>query len=325
MISTKNLISKITDVPVEWVFEYYLNLNERLSGQDIKILSVFNPKDKVPSMCVYSKDGTYKFKDFSSSFQGDNVELVKYMFNLEHRWQAANKITSDYQDYVVDNNRRYTTETIDQDRYKVVDYEMRHWQEHDQKYWTRFNIGSKMLDFYNVIPLSYYVMEKNQADGEVKSFKHANGYIYGYFKNDGTLYKIYKPMDKERKFTKVQNYIQGSEQLTFDKKYLIITSSLKDLMTLRKLQINDVETLAPDSENSMLPETTMSKLIRQYKKIFVIFDNDEPGIKAAKRYHLKYEIPYIILPMEKDLSDSVAKHGIDEVRNVLLPLLKQRL
>ena len=325
MISTKNLISSITDVPVEWVFEYYLNLDERLTGQDIKVLSVFNPKDKVPSMCVYNKDGEYKFKDFSSGFQGDNVELVRFMFNLQHRWQAANKIVSDYQDYVNNNTTRARYEVTPQDRYKVVDYLIRHWQEHDVKYWSRFHIGSKLLNFYNVIPLEYYVMEKTQADGTVKSFKHANGYMYGYFKNDGTLYKIYKPMDKERKFTKVQNYIQGSEQLTFDKKYLVITSSLKDLMAFRKLRLNDVEVIAPDSENSMLAETTMSKLIRKYKKIFVIFDNDEAGIKAGQRYTSKYDIPHIILPLEKDIAEAVEKHGVDKTREVLLPLLKQAL
>jgi len=325
MISTKNLISVVTDVPVEWVFEYYLNLNERLTGQDIKILSVFNPKDKVPSMCVYHKDGAYKFKDFSSGFQGDNVELVRYMFNLEHRWQAASKITNDYQDYVNNNSRRFETDTFSQDRYKVTDYEIRHWQKQDEIYWSRFHIGSKMLDYHNVMPLSYYVMEKSEANGEVKSFRHANGYIYGYFKNDGTLYKIYKPMDKDRKFVKVQNYIQGSEQLSFDKKYLVITSSLKDLMAFRKLKIEGIEVIAPDSENSMLAETTMSKLIRKYKKIFVIFDNDEPGIKAAQRYNSKYDIPYIVLPLEKDIADSVEKHGIEKTREVLFPLLKQAL
>jgi len=29
--------------------------------------------------------------------------------------------------------------------------------------------------------------------------------------------------------------------------------------------------------------------------------------------------------MEKDLSDSIEKHGIDKVRGILLPLLKQAL
>jgi hypothetical protein len=325
MISTKNLISGINDVPIEWVFEYYLNLNERLTGQDVKILSVFNPKDKVPSMFVYCKDTSYKFKDFSSGYQGDNIELVRYMFNMQNRGQATNKIIEDYQEYLKFNTKRENIDVIAHDRFKIVDYEMRHWQEHDQKYWSRFYIGSKMLDFYNVIPLSYYTMEKVDIAGQVRSFKTENAFIYGYFKNDGTLYKVYKPMDKERKFIKVQNYIQGSEQLSFDKKYLILTSSLKDLMAFRKLKINDAESIAPDSENSMLPETTMSKLIRNYKQIFVVFDNDDPGIKAAILYNTKYNIPYAVLPLEKDIADSVEKHGIDKTRDVLLSLLKEKL
>jgi len=50
MISTKHIISDLKDVPREWVFENYLNLKEKLTGQDVKILSAFNSKDKVPSM-----------------------------------------------------------------------------------------------------------------------------------------------------------------------------------------------------------------------------------------------------------------------------------
>ena len=53
MISTKGLISDIKDVPDEWIYEYYLNLKEKLTGQDIKMLSAFNSKDKVPSMFIY--------------------------------------------------------------------------------------------------------------------------------------------------------------------------------------------------------------------------------------------------------------------------------
>jgi SpoVK/Ycf46/Vps4 family AAA+-type ATPase len=142
------------------------------------------------------------FKDFSSGYQGDNIELVRYMFNMQNRGQATNKIIEDYQEYLKFNTKRENIDVIAHDRFKIVDYEMRHWQEHDQKYWSRFHIGSKMLDFYNVIPLSYYTMEKVDIAGQVRSFKTENAFIYGYFKNDGTLYKVYKPMDKERKFIK---------------------------------------------------------------------------------------------------------------------------
>ena len=202
---------------------------------------------------------------------------------------------------------------------------MRHWNNLDQSYWTSFEIGSKMLEKYNVVPLSYYVMTKTDNLGIESNMKIASNYIYGYFKDDGTLYKIYQPKVRDNKFIKVRDYIQGSEQLTGDKSYLIITSSLKDLMAFNKLQIANVESIAPDSENSMIPASFMLNAIKEYKKVFILFDNDEPGKKAAMKYHLAYNIPYIVLPMEKDLSDSVKVHGVNAVRNELLPLLKQAL
>jgi DNA primase len=96
-------------------------------------------------------------------------------------------------------------------------------------------------------------------------------------------------------------------------------------MCFNRLGINNIEAIAPDSENTMIGERAMSEFVRHYQKIIVLFDNDEPGIKAAERYKHMYGFNYIILPMEKDLSDSVKLHGIDKVRDVLFLLLKQAL
>jgi DNA primase len=96
-------------------------------------------------------------------------------------------------------------------------------------------------------------------------------------------------------------------------------------MAFQKLQIVNAECIAPDSENTMIPESTVTKLSKRYKSLIVLFDNDEPGIKAAERYKLKYGFNYVTLVMEKDLSDSIEKHGVDKTRGMLLPLLKQAL
>jgi DNA primase len=133
------------------------------------------------------------------------------------------------------------------------------------------------------------------------------------------------PKIPDKKFIKVENYIQGMDQLKYNSKYLLITSSLKDLMCFNKLGINNIEVIAPDSENTMIGERAMSEFMRSYQKIIVLFDNDDPGIKAAERYKMKYGFNYIILPMEKDLSDSVKVHGIDKVKETLFSLLKQAL
>jgi DNA primase len=75
----------------------------------------------------------------------------------------------------------------------------------------------------------------------------------------------------------------------------------------------------------MIGESVINKLREKYAKIIVLFDNDEPGMKAAQRYQDKYNIPHVVLEMSKDLSDSVRDHGIEPVRDQLLILLKQAL
>jgi hypothetical protein len=326
MISTKGIISYFKDVPDQWVYEYYLNLNEKLTGQSIKMLSAFNSKDKVPSMFIYfdSVSNIYKFKDFSSGYQGNSWNLVQHLYNLSPG-DAAKKIMNDYQEYLKHNTVVKEREIVIHDKFKVVDYEMRHWNNLDKNYWIGFKIGSNMLERYNVVPLEFFTMEKAETDSTITSFTFKRPYMYGYFRNDGSLYKIYMPKNTDKKFIKVENYTQGLDQLKYDCKYLLITSSLKDLMCFNKLGINNIEAIAPDSENTMIGERVMSELSKHYQKILVLFDNDDPGLKAAERYKNMYGFNYIKFEMEKDLSDSVKDHGVDKVREKLFPLLKQVL
>lgn len=325
MISTKNLISNLEDIPTGWAFQHYLGLTEYLDGQDIKIKSIVNTRERTPSMCIYFdvNKQRYKFKDFSSGIQGDSIELVKVVSNLKTRGEAAMKIIQDYNEYVLNNGHNPVQQYKAHSKYKVTDYEMRHWTTIDQKYWTRFNIGSRLLEKYNVAPLEFYKMTKEDADGKESSITIKGFNIYGYFKDDGTLYKIYQPKVSDKKFIKVKNYIQGSDQLTYDKKYLVITSSLKDLMAFNRLKLTDAESIAPDSENTLIPDNTLKKIVSKYEKVFVLFDNDEAGIKSMEKYKEKYGFGYVILDMEKDLSDSIKKYGIAETRDTLLPLLKK--
>lgn len=321
MIST-TLITSIEDVPREWVFEYYLNLKEKLTGQDVKMLSVFNPKDRVPSMFVYfdTSSDKYKFKDFSSGYQGGHINLVKYLYNLDTSGALA-KITSDYESYVKDNGKRAEVALKIQDKYKVVDYEIRHWTNLDEAYWSKYKIGSKLLEYYEVAPLEFFKMEKEE-ENETISHRFSSKYIYGYFRKDGSLYKIYMPKNTEKKFIKVQNYIQGGDQVNYKNKNLLITSSLKDLMCFVKLGYKHIEVIAPDSENSMLTEHTVNMLRSKFNKICVLFDNDTAGKASMQKYQDRFGFEPILLDMEKDLSDSIAMHGLIKVKEKMNKLLK---
>jgi len=325
MVSTINFITSIIDVPREWIFEHYLNLLCRLSGQTVKIKSVFNLGEKTESMYIYFDDDKryYRFKDFSSGYGGDSSNLIMYLYNLSRK-QANLKIVLDYSKYIENNNYDIVTEYRITGTYKVNDYLIRQWNELDKEYWTDFKIGTKQLNKYEVLPLEYYVLTKKELNLN-NSFTIKGNHIYGYFKKDGTLYKIYQPKNKEKKFIKITDYIQGSEQLTFEHKYLLIASSLKDLMSFNALGIQNIECIVPDSENSLLPDSLIAYYKTKYGKIITLLDNDKAGIDAMKRYKLKHDINYIIPPSEKDIADCIKLHGIEKTRNLLFPLLKQAL
>lgn len=324
MISTSKLITSISDVPREWVFEHYLNLKEKLTGQDVKMLSAFNSRDKVPSMFVYfdTSTGKYKFKDFSSGHQGNHVDLIMCLYSLDAP-AAIGRIMVDYENFIKDNGKREEVALKIQDRYKVVDYEIRHWTNLDEAYWSKYKIGSKLLEYYNVAPLEFFRMEK-EDEGEIISYTFNRKYVYGYFRKDGSLYKIYMPKITDKKFIKVQNYIQGSDQVDFRGKNLLITSSLKDLMCFVKLGYKHVQVIAPDSENSMLTQHTVNMLKSKFNKICVLFDNDTAGIASMQKYQDRFGFEPILLDMEKDLSDSVAVHGLIKVKERLDDLLKNK-
>ena len=67
-------------------------------------------------------------------------------------------------------------------------------------------------------------------------------------------------------------------------------------------------------------------LINKYKKVIVLFDFDEPGIKAMERYKELYpEVEYAVLPMSKDPSDSIKDYGPKEVYVRLVPILNKKI
>ena len=324
MISTKTIVCGLNDIPWDWAFGNYLNLPEKLTGQDVKIKSVFNPTEKTPSLFVYfdSRSNRYKFKDFSTGKQGDAVTLVKEIFNLSTRGEAAFKIIEDFNQFLINNpDGHIPSEFKKHNKFKVISWKTRQWNTDDQRYWNKYYIGSKLLEDHFVKPLEEYIMQKEE-DEETKSLTIKGPRIYGYFRSDEALYKIYQPMVKDCKFVNVLDYIQGAEQLALDKPYLIITSSMKDLLAFKKLGYKNADSVAPNSENTLLPEYVMQSYKLRYKKIITLFDNDTAGIKSMQKYKDRYDIGFVHLNLEKDLSDSVEKYGVNKVREILTPMLK---
>ena len=319
MLSTRYICTDINQVPSAWVFQNYCRLNEKLEGQDVKIRSLFNPKDRNPSMVIYiNGDGNYKFNDFSTGIKGDKIDLVKELFHLQTS-TSIKKINSDYQEFLK-SNKTFDNTVLQVPKYKITSWETRGWNKNDEKYWTAFHIGSRLLKHYNVTALKSYSLSR--ADDQIVISKP---YLYGFFKKDGSLYKIYQPFNKERKFLKLgTNYIQGTEQLKKNP-FLLITSSLKDIMAIRSLQIANFDYIAPDSENVMISDEQMKIYKTQYQQIITLFDSDEAGILAMQKYKEKHGLNLVYFDMAKDPSDAIKKHGAQKVKEELVIKLNAQL
>jgi 5S rRNA maturation endonuclease (ribonuclease M5) len=325
MFSTKNLIINESSVPSVWAFEYYLDLPEPLTGQDIKIKSVFNPSERTPSFCVYvDKSGSkYLFKDFSTGKGGNKINLVQELFNIPYN-AAVDKLVNDYNKFCKDNKVKSRGAIKVEPKWKIDFVSTRNWRRVDVLFWLPFNIGKSILEEYNVKPIDYYKMVK-EYDNKVETFNVTCTGSYAYYDKSGDVIKIYNPKNSKRKFFNVKSYIQGLDQLTYEKDYLVICSSLKDAMCLRSFGYKKIEVIAPNSENSLIKPYVIENLKSKYKKVITLFDNDEAGHKAIQVYKETYNINGFALNMSKDISDAVKERGAKDVHKELAPLLKEIL
>ena len=91
--------------------------------------------------------------------------------------------------------------------------------------------------------------------------------------------------------------------------YLVVTKSLKDVMCLYEFGIPSI---APCSENLFLTEAQYNRIKTKFKRIFLLYDLDIPGVKAAKRIKQSFpDITVLLTPWNsaKDFSDYRKKYG----------------
>lgn len=99
--------------------------------------------------------------------------------------------------------------------------------------------------------------------------------------------------------------------------YLVITKSMKDVMCLYEFGISAI---APCSENQFLTRDQYNKLLSRYKRLYLFFDNDLPGISNMRK--LKKEFPELIclkLNREdaKDISDYRKRFGYKKTLDLI--------
>tara|TARA_R110000796_G_scaffold38210_7_gene96311 strand:- start:486 stop:1583 length:1098 start_codon:yes stop_codon:yes gene_type:complete len=216
---------------------------------------------------------------------------------------------------------------------KKITYKSRPFTKRDREYWGQFNLTEDDLNKFNVKSVKYLV----ESNGIVRKEFKTKELVFVYQIWDKV--KLYQP-EASRSF-KFRNtcpgddyrYYQGFEQLAKkDVDTLIITKSFKDLMVFWKmynveLGIN-VDVIAPHAESIKLSKEFVDGVKGQYKNIICVSDYDLAGVKFAtqcKRYGFKYKfvctnrvkINGKFKVLDKDISDFMANHGLQETKKLL--------
>lgn len=308
IITREDILKHVTQ---EEIYSFYV-------GEDIRTLGVFHSplrKDNIPSFALYFHRldrNILMFKDFATSDCGDFVVLVTKMFNLEYK-NALRKIAYDMgltnQSVDVNNQQVNYTRIVSKESIELG-VKLRLWNIKDRDYWTAFGIHKKTLIKFNVFPISHVFYN----DTAVKAHEYA--YAYVETKDGKTSYKIYQPLEtKIKKWINNANYTvhQGYMQLPSKGELLIITKSLKDVMSIHDCL--DISTIGLQSESVMMKDSVMDEYKSRFQKVICLFDNDEAGKKLSVNFSEKYKIPHFFvpeLPGVTDFSDLVKAIGKDK-------------
>lgn len=256
----------------------------------------------------------YAWKDSGTGEFGDIYKLVMMKYGCKNRAIAIEKVK---QDFLVGNGTEFARQIIAAP--KNVDpahikLKSRAFDHGDLEWWfERTGAGEDRLNRFCVRRVKYYWMYDHQ---NTPSF--CNDRVYSYRIYDH--YQLYFPhRDRDRRFRNDFNdeHLLGFNQLRYQSDILIITKSMKDIITLDTM---DFEAVSPRGEHTPIPAKFMEFLKTKYKFIVTLFDND------GKHRAWGYDCPSIELPVlptkEKDPSDFYFVFGHDFTRKTICELIK---
>lgn len=301
----------------ETYLEYYLGIPVK-KGLFISPLRV----DKTPTCSFYkSKNGDIIFKDFNGSFSGNFINIVMFLKNCNY-YQALKYIAQDF-NIIKGNSKVNSFIKVSNTKFEdkgpsKIQITKQDFTKLELEWWGKYNISLEILNKFQVYSC------KNVFLNDVFCAKSdKNNMIFGYYgnkRNKMELWRCYFPQRKQYRF--LTNWpaskIQGFKQLPKSGKLLVITKSMKDVMSLYSFGITAI---APNSENLFLDKEVLDNLKSRFKTIIVFYDQDKAGKFNMAKIRKKYpELKYFVIPKEyqaKDFSDLVVAYGKEKVKKYI--------
>lgn len=268
--------------------------------------------DPNPSCIINYYQGDLMYRDFGDNSTFRAIDYVKYKYSIDF-FQVLEKINDDFNLKLgitgIDTriNTKFKISSKKQ-HYKsrgptIITKQSREFNDDDILYWKEFGISIETLKKFDVEAISAFWINEELFIAA----KHS--YCYNFYWEDGVFRrKIYQPYDKNKWYSNGGLVCQGEGVLPKDGDLLIITKSLKDVITLYELGFTSV---APPSESTFLPIEYYEKQNNRFNKIILLFDNDESGVKMSRKFSKQLNIKCIFTPLGqgKDISDFVKNNN----------------
>lgn len=319
-LSDNEILDRVTETDLAAL---YLNIS--------KIpCTISNPmrKDKSPSLGWYATNtGRIKFRDFATNEQGTLLDFLCMYWGVD-KATLHKRILSQITTGTPISTARVTsiyTEAKDKANPKssTLQVKIRKWLKRDIDYWQSFGIPLNWLQWAEVYPISHTIItvgEKRYVFGT-----DPLAYVFVEHKEGNTTLKVYQPHNQNgRKWlNKNDKSVIGlwtKVPPTADK--ICICSSLKDSLCLSAN--TGIPAIYVQGEGYGISKTACNSLKQRYGKIYIMFDNDEVGLKDGEKLAQETGFTNLVLPKidgTKDISDVFHKwQDKERFRNLLLPL-----
>jgi len=185
-----------------------------------------------------------------------------------------------------------------------------------------FKIAPNILQAEHVYKVSKYWIYNNGSWDMNNIYNPTKVDTYAYYFPDTNNVKLYFPNTQFKFFTNCnENDVYGGNELEnyyeCNPELLVITKSQKDrLLLTHKYGYNSI---APQSETSINFPYKYMDVINQFRKVIILFDNDDTGIKYSKLLSDKLPNSQIrFLTLAKDVYDASNNHNLnDELCQIL--------
>lgn len=222
--------------------------------------------------------------------------------------------------------------TIEDNNTKVIRKEIkvfpRNWSKRDRLFWEPYGISKQQLIDDKVVPVEYFQIFRGENFKTLRPYQ--NSYAYSF--TDGTK-KIYTPYNLQFKWvtTTSKDTIGNLENIDQTGEDLIITKSYKDCRVLRNLGHKNV--IWFQSESQIPNINLILDTVRGYKRVLVLFDNDEVGTLHSNKLVSfmngilnENKFYSIEIPKEykdtKDTSDFYKKYGEEQTNKLINKIIK---